>query len=245
MAERKIDQLFADYREVTDAFAFDEAVADVFEDMINRSVPGYQTMLGLIGVLAKHYAQPHTRIYDLGSSLGASTLMIARQLVDLPCEIIAIDSSQAMLTRCRENLESLSNDLSVYLKCADIRDIDYTNASLIVSNLTLQFIPQDERDALIARLYAGLKSKGALVLCEKLCFDDAQEQSLMNALYLDYKRANGYSELEISQKRAALDNVLVPETLNQHRQRLESYGFIDIKVWFRALNFVGLLAQKP
>lgn len=132
----------------------------------------------------------------------------------------------------------------VEIHCADIRDILLSNASFVVLNLTLQFIPATERAELLQRVFDGLNPGGALLISEKIAFDDKDEQQLLTELHLDFKRANGYSELEIAQKRASLEKTLIPETLQTHFARLRAVGFTAVVPWFQCFNFVSILALK-
>ena len=244
------DRLYADSHETPGDFVFDEAVAQVFDDMIQRSVPGYAQVVAMTGLLAGHFAKPDSFAYDLGCSSGAVSRAI-RQFMQQPgLRIIAVDNSEAMLDHCKDLVQTSDPSQSpvelapVQLVCADIRDISINNASLVCLNFTLQFIPLAQRDELIQRIFSGLNSGGALILSEKIAFDDADQQALITQLHLDYKRAHGYSELEISHKRSALENVLLAETLAAHRQRLQKAGFSLITVWHQSLNFASLLAVK-
>ena len=238
------DDLFSTPQSQLVDFAFTDAVADVFPDMIRRSVPGYDAIISLLGVLARQYIQPNTRVYDLGSSLGASTLSMAQQVRDRPVEFICVDNSSAMTQRCKQVLQRHIPNASVSIHCNDIQAIDIDNASLVIINFTLQFLPKEQRLALLEKIHAGLRSGGALVLSEKLKFDNKAEQQRLTELHYEFKRANGYSELEISQKRSALDNVLIPDTLDEHYKRLTAAGFKNISQWFQSLNFASLLAIK-
>lgn len=225
-------------------FEFDDSVADVFPDMISRSVPGYASMLSMIAQCAELYAVPGTNIYDLGCSLGAGTLLI-RQQAKTVCRIHAVDNSDAMITRLRQRLsESGPSDNVVELVQADIRNVTVSDASMVVLNLTLQFLPPAERDGFLAKVAAGTRDGGALVLSEKICFEDAAQQELMTKLHHDFKRAHGYSDLEIAQKRTAIENRLQPETLETHVQRLKSAGFRTVSPWFQCFNFASILAVK-
>jgi len=183
-------------------------------------------------------------IYDLGCSLGAATLAMRRRINQPGCRIVAVDNSPAMVERCRENLEADSAPTPVEVHCADIRDFPIERASVIALNFTLQFIEPGERLALLRRLYEGMLPGGVLILAEKLVFADAAEQTIQERLHLAYKRANGYSELEISQKRAALEKVLSPETAQQHMARLRAAGFPSVYQWFQAFNFAAFVACK-
>ncbi|PHS69542.1 MAG: carboxy-S-adenosyl-L-methionine synthase CmoA [Methylophaga sp.] len=226
-------------------FRFDERVVDVFPDMIQRSVPGYGTLISNIGILAARYAQKNSHCYDLGCSLGAVTLSMRQRIKQPGCDIIAVDNSPAMITRGQKILDSdPSSTVPVKLVCADIQKIDIENASVVVLNFTLQFIPLDERLILITRIYQGLKAGGILILSEKIAFEDPKQQDFQTAIHHDFKRTNGYSDLEISQKRAALENVLIAETLSCHQQRLSDAGFTFSHTWFQCFNFMSLVAIK-
>ena len=238
-----MDKLFAEPRHLVD-FAFDEAVARVFPDMIRRSVPGYETLIGLTGLLAAEHARPGSRIYDLGASLGASTLAIARCLATPDVQLIAVDNAPAMTERCGTLLREARPGQTVNVVCADIRDVRIADASVVVLNFTLQFIAPEDRLALLQRIHDGLQPGGVLLLAEKIAFADPDEQQRMTAWHTAFKKANGYSDLEISQKRAALERVLLPDTLETHRRRLHDAGFRAVDEWFRCLNFAGLLALR-
>jgi len=238
------DRLFADPGNPVGEFRFDERVVEVFDDMIERSVPGYRTMVTTIGLLAGELAQPHTDFYDLGCSLGAATFAMARQIEAPGCEIIAVDNAWPMIERFRERLPSTPANVPVRLVCADIGNICIRNASLVVLNFTLQFIPLARRLDLLQRIYHGLRPGGALILSEKIALQDPDQQSLFTNLHHAFKRAEGYSDLEISRKRTALENVLIPETLPAHLERLHAAGFNNIEVWFQYFNFLSLIALK-
>lgn len=238
------DSLYATKKNSVAPFEFDEAVVAVFPDMIERSVPGYTLLLPLIGQIASRYAQPHSRCYDLGCSLGAVTLALRQQIQQEGCRITAVDNSPAMIAKCGEIIGRSGPGLPVDLVEADIGQISISNASVVVLNFTFQFVPPAQRDALIQRIYAGLRSGGALILSEKVVFAPPELDALLVTLHHDFKRANGYSDLEISQKRTALENVLIAETVPQHQARLRQAGFAFADLWFQAFNFVSLLAVK-
>ena len=225
-------------------FAFDETVAKVFPDMIRRSVPGYETIIALTGLLAEQYVQPNSQCYDLGCSLGAATLAMRSRIQHPDCRIIAVDNAEAMTRRCQQHVCEAGEGIAVEVICADIQDVVIRNASVVVLNFTLQFIQPAARLGLLQDIYKGMHPGGVLLLSEKIVFANAAEQQRMEALHVAFKKANGYSDLEISQKRSALENVLIPDTLEQHQERLHSAGFNSVDVWFRCMNFVSLLAIK-
>jgi len=240
------DRLFAQPLEQVPDFVFNEDVVRVFPDMIKRSVPGYPTIVENLGVLAARFAQPHTALYDLGASLGAVTQSLRRHVRSDGCRVIAVDNSAAMVERCRQYLtaqDSMFQELlPVQVLEADILALPFEPASVVAMNFTLQFIAPDQRGALLARIRQALLPGGALVLSEKLRFADQQAQDLLNELHLDFKRANGYSELEIAQKRSAIENVMRPDTLETHQERLLAAGFSKVVPWFQCLNFASLIA---
>jgi len=239
------DSIYASPLEDLIDFRFDERVVDVFPDMIQRSVPGYGTIISTIGVFAGKYAQANSHCYDLGCSLGAVTLSMRQRIKQENCDIIAVDNSPAMIERGQKILASdKSSTVPVNMVCADINDVDIENASVVVMNFTLQFIPLEQRLDLIKRIYQGLKPGGVLILSEKVAFDEPIRQNFQIDIHHDFKRANGYSDLEISQKRTALENVLIPETIPTHQQRLSEAGFGFSDVWFQCFNFISLVAVK-
>lgn len=240
----KQDNIYANPLGEVAGFQFDQSVVEVFPDMIQRSVPGYTTIVAMIGTLAERYAQAGSRCYDLGSSLCAATLAMRHRIPAADCEIFAVDNSPAMVERARTVLDADSGQIPVQLVCANLQDVAIENASVVVLNFTLQFIPVAERREILQRIHDGLRPGGVLILSEKVAFEDTDHQELMIDLHHAFKRANGYSELEIAQKRTALENVLIPETLDTHRERMKSVGFTSVDVWFQCFNFASLIAIK-
>lgn len=240
----KHDDIYANPLGELTKFRFDREVVDVFPDMIKRSVPGYATIVGMIGNLAERYAQANSNCYDLGCSLGAATLAMRHRIVAAECRIIGIDNSEAMIERCSKVIDADSCEVPVELIQGNLQDIEINNASVVVLNFTLQFIDPAERCEILRRIYAGLRPGGVLILSEKVAFEDGQHQELMIELHHNFKRANGYSELEIAQKRSAIEDVLIPETLEAHRDRLKQAGFSSSDVWFQCFNFASMIAIK-
>lgn len=238
------DNIYAEPVSQPGLFAFDQQVARVFPDMIKRSVPGYTTIIAMTGLMAGRYAQANSQIYDLGCSLGASTLAMRQNIQCEGCHIIGVDNSQAMLERCQSVIDTDSHDTPVSLTCANLQDVPVSDASVVVLNFTLQFIPREQRDEVIKGIYAGLKPGGIMVLSEKVTFEDPHLDELNIELHHEFKRANGYSDLEIAQKRDAIEHVLLPETLSQHKSRIAEAGFGSCDVWFQCFNFASLVALK-
>lgn len=238
------DAIFAEPLAHIQDFRFDDQVADVFPDMIQRSVPGYQTIIQTIGKLSGRFQQANSNYYDLGCSLGAATLAMRRNINADNSRIIAVDNSSAMVERCERHLQAFRSDIPVEVKLADIRQQPIEQAAIVVINFTLQFLPKEDRNTLINRVYQGLKPGGLLILSEKFINNDLLTNDLLVELHHDFKRANGYSELEISQKRSALENVMKPDTLPEHQQRLQQAGFTSQTLWFQCFNFCSMVAIK-
>ena len=235
------DTLYIDEKAGDEPFRFDDSVARVFPDMLRRSIPGYAASIEAIGSLAGRYVQPGTRCYDLGCSLGAASLAMLQGARTPDVRIIAIDNSQAMIDRCKEIVVGHDN---IELVLGDVRDVPIENASMIVMNYTLQFLDPDSRDTLVSRIAEGLVPGGLFVLSEKVVDEDPDIETLLVDLHHEHKRRNDYSQLEISRKRAALENVLIPETVAAHRTRLAAAGFAHSAVWLRYFNFVSIVAIK-
>jgi len=235
------DKIYIDEKLGNEPFRFDDSVAKVFPDMLRRSIPGYAASIEAIGSLAARYVRPQTNCYDLGCSLGAATLAMHQGIRADGCHIIAVDNSEAMIEKCRTVVAG-AGDIEVQL--ADIRDVPIENASMVVMNYTLQFLDLDARDAIVRRIADGMIDGGLFLLSEKVVDENTHMEELLVDLHHEHKRRNDYSELEISRKRAALENVLVPETVAVHRRRLADAGFSHSAVWLRNFNFVSIVAIK-
>jgi len=232
----------------SEPFRFNEKVARVFPDMLQRSIPGYAASIEAIGSLAARYVRPGTTCYDLGCSLGAATLAMRHGIQEPCCRVVAIDSSPAMIERCREVVaedDRLNGpETQVDIAEHDIREVHIANASMIVLNYTLQFIQPADRDALLETIFNGMNDGGILVLSEKVVDEDAHMEELLVDLHEEHKRRNQYSALEVARKRAALEDVLIPETVASHRERLRRAGFSRSAVWLRYFNFVSIIAFR-
>ena len=235
------DNLFNKQSDIAD-FRFDQDVVKVFDDMVRRSVPGYDSMIQMIGLIARMYGQDNTNYYDLGSSTGAITLSIALNNKSKNNQFFAIDNSKEMVDQCEKNLHNKVDNLQAI--CDDINQVKINSASIVVLNLTLQFIDVNLRSNLIKKIYDGLESGGILIISEKIHFDDAVTQNQITKLHMDFKKENGYSELEIANKRQAIENVLITETKEQHLNRLRDCGFVVTSCFFQCLNFVSFLSVK-
>ena len=233
-------------QEITESrdFVFDQRVVNVFPDMINRSVPGYGLIVPMIGLLARRFASDGSNLYDLGCSLGAASLAMSQAVRAENVNIVAVDNSADMISRLEELLLAEPGRIPIDLRQQDIRETVIEDASVVVLNFTLQFVDLEDRPGLLRRIADGLRPGGILVLSEKLRFEDPDEQRHLTDWHHDFKRAQGYSELEIARKREALENVLRPETEKTHRTRLRQAGFDEIYRWYQGFSFASFVAIK-
>lgn len=238
------DKIYSQPHETVQPFEFNRQVVDVFDDMLGRSVPLYHESIRRQAQLAAQFHQPETRIYDLGCSNGNLGLSLCREMGKRVFEMVAVDNSAPMLETYAQRLSEVDGRERVQLEESDIRQVEIENASVVIINLTLQFLPLEDREALISKIHKGLVPGGVLLLTEKLVHAHDSLNELQVDFYYRFKAENGYSQMEISQKREALENVLVPETLEEHQQRLQRCGFSAIDTWLKWFNFASLLALK-
>jgi len=244
MSPSKTDVIFSNKHSQVKDFAFDAQVVEVFPDMISRSVPGYNTIIDTIGRLSERFVTDNSNIYDLGCSLGAATLAMRQAITAKNCQLIGIDNSRAMVERCKMHVNAFKGLTPVEVIEGNMQDLPIENASMVVLNFTLQFIEPEQRQSLINKIAEGLKPGGLLLISEKISDSDDVCRDLLTDLHHDFKRANGYSELEIAQKRTALENVMRTDTLETHQQRLSQAGFTHVTPWFQCFNFFSLIAIK-
>jgi tRNA (cmo5U34)-methyltransferase len=239
------DKLYAEEPADAGSFEFNAAVAAVFPDMLQRSIPGYAASIQAIGTLASRHVTPGTRCYDLGCSLGAATLAMRHHIDVEDCRIIAVDSASAMIAACRKLIEAdLDDGPPVTVVQCDVREIEIEQASMVVMNYTLQFLGPAERQGMLQKIADGMSPGGILVLSEKVVDEDAVTEKLLVELHDEFKRRHHYSDLEISRKRAAIENVLVPDSVATHHKRLRTAGFRHVGEWLRNFNFVSFVATK-
>ncbi len=244
MTRSSKDRIYASKQDKVDKFVFDQNVADVFQDMIQRSVPGYTALNQLLPIVANQFIQENSSIYDLGCSLGEASISIANATTYKNIKIHAVDNSSAMIEQLENRLKEIKLNVPIALLHKDVSDVDINNASFVVLNYTLQFIDRSKRADLINNIYSNMTTNGALLISEKIIYEDRQEDLLMQQLHENYKRQNDYSEMEISQKRQALEDVLVRDTHEQHIIRLKNAGFSKVSILTKYLNFISYLAVK-
>lgn len=240
------DKVFLAPRPRIDDFNFGKETAAVFDDMLNRSVPFYGEIQRMVGELAADFATEGSNIFDLGCSTGTTFLPVAQYLPqNLNVRFVGVDSSRDMLEQAEAKLTKASFNYEYELRCADLNEgVHIDNASVVLMLLTLQFVRPMHRDHVARAIFRGLNDEGCLIIVEKVL----GEQSLFNRLfikhYYEMKMRHGYSELEIAQKREALENVLVPYKFEENRQLLQRVGFKAVDIFFKWYNFCGFIAMK-
>jgi len=238
------DKVFAIKKKKVKPFEFNEEVTGVFDDMLNRSVPFYMESIERQSQLAALYYQDGSRIYDLGCSHGNLGVLILNQLKQRNFSMVAVDSSIPMIEKYLKRIEKYDQTPQIDLVCGFLEDIQIKNASVVLINLTLQFLDRQKRDNLIKKIYQGMNSNGILILTEKTIHESKVLDDLQLKFYKTFKVENGYSQLEISQKRDALDKVLIPDTIETHKDRILNAGFSQFDVWLKWFNFASMIAIK-
>lgn len=248
-----LDTLFTTPLDKAARFSFDEQVVACFPDMIRRSVPGYGQVLAMLPIFVRRHAKFRqqnaeglkiSRVYDLGCSLGAASMALAGEFAPEDLQIKAVDISPAMTCRAKAVLNEHFAQHDIEVITQDVREIEFEPCDVVILNLTLQFLPKEDRLALLTKIYQALASGGILILTEKTHALDEQFDAWLIERYYDFKRANGYSDMEISGKRNALENVLITDTIDEHHQRLGEAGFERQLTWFQFLNFASMIAFK-
>ncbi len=239
----KKDHLFFKKSTVVD-FDFGEKTAEVFEDMLDRSVPLYRELQRMTGELANEFAVDGTQVYDLGCSTG-TTLHTLCESIEKSVTFIGIDNSEAMLEKAADHFRCKSVSKEYQFILDDLNEkLDIQNASVVVLNLTLQFVRPLYRELVVRNIYSGLNENGCLILVEKVLGNDSLFNRQFIRFYYDMKKRNGYSDMEIAQKREALENVLVPYRVDENIELLNKQGFSHVDIFFKWYNFCGFLAVK-
>ena len=233
------DQLFRSEQPQLVDFRFSKEVVAVFPDMIRRSVPGYETVLPIAGLIAAQHLPNGGLAYDLGCSQGASTAALLQRLGDQPCRIFAIDNAEDMLASAK----SLLQDPRVEFVYENVESLQFERCNVVLMNYILQFLAPEQRLALLKRVHQALTPNGCLILSEKIHLDEPLTDHEFNELHLAFKRANGYSEMEIARKRNALENVMIIDSETTHRQRLQQAGFSRVNKWFQCLNWASFIIR--
>ena len=241
------DQVFDRNRARSSDFEFNEEVALVFDDMLSRSVPFYKEQQNLLKTIAGQFYQPGSKIVDLGCSTGTTLINLANT-TDQAGQLIGFDNSKPMLDKARQNAEAANLSKRIQLHYADLNedltDLDFSNTSVVTLCWTLQFVRPLKRDNLIKKIYDEIADGGVLIICEKVLTNDSNMNRFFIDFYYEFKRQNGYSEDEISRKREALENVLIPYRLDENFELLRRNGFEIVETFFQWFNFAGIMCVK-
>ena len=240
MRHLKKDRLFKNEKKKINKFIFNDEVANVFDDMVSRSFPGYEFLVENIGVLAKKFYQPNTVIYDLGSSLCACSLSILKQLENNEVNICAVDSSEAMINICKKNICTEQ----IKFIHSDILDINIENSSIVILNLTLQFIPVDKRRNLLKKFFSQLNEGGIIIITEKIKLDKESDDIFFKNFHDFFKQNNGYTQEEIDRKKIALSETMIIESEKIHENRFNDIGCLNFYKWFQCYNFISWILIK-
>ena len=223
-----------------DKWVFDEAVAAVFDDMLGRSIPQYEAMRDAVTSITNTFACDGDTILDIGCSNGIGLERIVDRLGDR-CNYIGVEISEPMIAQAIERL----GDRKVSIHKQDLRfEFSDCHPSVILSVLTLMFIPVEYRQRVLSRCYSQMKEGGVIIVVEKVLGETADLNDLYVSEYLDMKAKHGYSKEEIDRKRYSLEGVLVPLTAQWNEQMLRGAGFKYIDCFWRWMNFAGWVAIK-
>ena len=238
------DRVYVQKKNKITAFEFNEQVAAVFDDMLTRSIPFYLEGIKRQAQLCKEFYVEKTMIYDLGCSHGNLGMLICRDFGEKDFSMVGVDSSIPMIEKYRKRLRNTKWQENIKLLCEPAENVEIINASVVILNLTIQFIAPDLRDDIIKKIYRGLVKGGILLLTEKIINRTELISAIQQKYYKKFKRENGYSELEISQKRDALEDILISETIETHKKRLNDAGFDSFDIWLKWFNFASFIAVK-
>jgi len=238
------DKIFFDKGPNKGSFEFSNEVVNVFPDMLSRSIPSYSRTIETIEFLTKEFIQPNTNCYDLGCSLGEASLSMLKGINVNGCQIYAIDKSESMTRKFKKNLKENSLTTPINILNDDILNSRIKNASIIVMNYTLQFLKEEDRQSMINKIFNGLNKGGLFLLSEKIKIQNNKVNDVLDQLHYNFKLKNKYSQLEISRKRDAIENVLIRDDLCTHQKRLERAGFKNFGIWMQHFNFASYIAIK-
>lgn len=237
------DDIFKSEQKASD-FKFGQTVVSVFDDMVVRSVPFYLEIQRMMTEIAKDFATPGTNVYDLGCSTG-TTLINLDKVLPPDVSFVGIDDSEEMLKKCKGNFETAGVTRKYSLERVDLNQgVTLNNASVVVICLTLQFIRPLYREKLLKQIYDQMNDNSCLILIEKVLGEDSLFNRLFIEYYYDFKRRNHYNDMEIAQKREALENVLIPYKLMENRELMLNTGFRYVDTFFKWYNFTGMVAVK-
>lgn len=244
MSKQARDKLFQ-VDTVQEDFVFNERVVEVFDDMLDRSIPYYREVINSSARLLDVFLHSGDMVYDLGCSTGTTLLEFSRLLEEKGLNFVGIDSSGAMLEKARLKAELYTKTDQLSFVQEDITNLQHRDAGAYILNYTLQFIRPLKREAFLRTLFEALRPGGVLLLSEKIISHDRRLNREYIDIYHSYKKSKGYSELEISRKREALENVLIPFSIEENRTMLKQVGFSAVETYFQWFNFASFVAVKP
>lgn len=228
---------------------FDADVTDVFDDMLERSIPQYDVMRQTVFEVGCRFQREGADIVDLGCSRGTAVAPFIDRF-GAHNRFWLVEVSPPML-------EAVRTRFSGYLKGPDGRDgivkiVDLdlretfppVSACLTLCVLTLQFTPIEHRLHILQRIYDHTLPGGALVLVEKVLGASAEIDDIMVNVYYDHKRRVGYTDDQIERKRLSLEGVLVPVTSRWNEELLRMTGFTRVDCFWRWMNFAAWIAVK-
>ncbi|MFQ6757738.1 MAG: carboxy-S-adenosyl-L-methionine synthase CmoA [Deltaproteobacteria bacterium] len=240
----KKDEIFATPHGTVADFSFDAKTASVFDDMLVRSIPFYLEVQRMMAELTLDFAVPGTNVYDLGCSTG-TTLIQLDPILPAGVRMVGCDYSEEMLKKAEEKLKGHGMQHDYHFECMDLNnEVRIENASVVIMNLTLQFVRPLNRERLIQSIAKGVNENGCMILIEKVLSRDSLLNRFFIKYYYDFKEASGYSKLEISQKREALENVLIPYRVQENEELVLQNGFSECEIFFKWYNFCGYIIRK-
>ncbi len=238
-----IDRLFHNNNDAVD-FTFNDQVAEVFDDMLARSVPCYRQVIDMSGKLLEAFVRDGDLIYDLGCSTGRPLIALAEILKSKKVRYIGMDNSEAMINKARLKALMYSRHNQIDFDLADITSAPLEPCRTVLLNYTLQFLRPVSRAPFLKKIYEALQPGGILILSEKIISPHSCLNRCFIQAYLDFKRGQGYSEIEITKKREALENILIPFSIAENRDLLAAAGFTSCETFFQWFNFVSFAAVK-
>jgi tRNA (cmo5U34)-methyltransferase len=216
-------------------FSFDTITN--FDNHILQSVPNYDLMFNSILRLSDYFKDESKVIYDIGCSTG-NLLRTFKKDNNYKGKMVGIDVSRNLLptnTREFENIDFVEHDLNTpYV---------FTNACIVYSMYTLQFLQREARQNIIRNVYNGLTDGGAFFICEKVYNERGIFQDMFTSTYYDYKKLS-FTEKEIFDKERSLRTMLKPNTQAENYNMLFNAGFRKIETFYKYFNFVGTLCIK-
>lgn len=243
-SEHSKDTIYSQAQSKVKDFVFDADVVKVFDDMVERSVPLYRSVQAASANIAARFLQAEDTVYDLGCSTGTTFLHLLPLIKDPSIQCVGVDTSTEMLSTCATNLTHAGYAERVRLLQEDISSTELKGAGIVIMHYTLQFLPVEQRLDLLTRIYQALRPGGLLLLSEKVAHRHPLMSEALNELHWDFKRQQGYSEMEIAQKREALEEVLIPLTSRENETLLFDAGFSEVETYLKWYNFASIVAIK-